>query len=278
MSPLLVMLTLGAALAETEPTTSEEAAAEAPPPEGLEEVTQEARDAFQEEGGQPAPTLMGPPVRVKALRDYRNRHLDVRSYSYQTGGGSSGTWVTVPFHGRGHHGFFSTMFWSDPVRTHQTWGIYQGPELITTPRFFELSGADKRLEVLTSDIHRARSATRVWNGVAITGVVGVVAGIIGMSLADTAREAQPWGTVTTLGSLTAITGLFGASFPSGKAQRLVHRPSTIMTSAEAQGLADRHNDRLARELELSADEAWQVEEGLAPRGGQGRSGKRKGRR
>jgi len=306
MSSILLTFMLGVALAEgpeeateeateeASPQTSDEAAAEAPPPEGLEEVIQEARDAFQDEGGVSAPRAIVPPshghraippdeagmapARLKALRNYRNQHLEVRAYRYQTGGGGHSAVIGMPHHGVGYGGFFSTVFWTDPVRTHHTWGVYQGAEIITTPRFFELAGADKRLDVLSADILKARSASQVWNGVAVTGAVGVISGIVGMSMARTDERIDAWGTVFTMGSVTAITGLIASSFPSGKLQRLLHTPATIMTSQEAQGLAERANESLAKELGLNPEEAWKIEQGGTPDARPGRAGKPKRRR
>ena len=94
-----------------------------------------------------------------------------------------------------------------------------------------------------------------------TGVAGVLTGLIGMA---TDEELNTYGTfnlVSLGGTIVTIGGLFGASFPGSKAQRLYKYPGNTLTSDEANDLAHAANERLRQELEIAPNEAWLLDLG-----------------
>ncbi len=208
--------------------------------------------------GGPPPARGGMDVdHYKALRQYQRKRLAIRgetrrepgtTYVFGTGGGywRWGGWHTA------------TVV-HDPGTITRTWGVYRGPERLDVPTFLQMVGQQDLADDVSRRVRRARTAGKVWLTGAGIGAAGLVAGIVGTSLADTADEVQTWSSVTLGGSLLAVGGLVGATFPMGKANRLAADPAASVSWSEAQDWVDAYNDQLREELGLSPEEAWRIE-------------------
>ena len=216
----------------------------------------------EEEPGKlpPAPTSMGTltPERLMALRTYKSQRLQVRAET-EYRGSSVATFTSMSY---GYpHGLGTGVVVTDNISTFRTWGVYRGPQRLSTPDFFQLAGAEEQRNEVVAEIHQLQRNAKGWYAVAGTGVAGVLTGLIGMA---TAEEIETYGTfnlVSLAGTIVTIGGLFGASFPGSKAQRLYKYPGSTLSSDEANDLAHAANERLRQELEIAPNEAWLLDLG-----------------
>ena len=100
-----------------------------------------------------------------------------------------------------------------------------------------------------------------WYIVAGTGVAGVMAGLVGMATAADVETYSTFNLVSLGGTIVTIGGLFGASFPGSKAQRLYKYPGSTLTSDEANDLAHAANEKLRLQLDIQPNEAWLLDLG-----------------
>ena len=181
--------------AAEEATTTESAEAEIeklpPPPQSLGQLT---------------------PERLMALRTYKSKRLQVRAET-EYRGSSVATFTSMSY---GHpHGLGTGVVVSDNISTFRTWGVYRGPQRLSTTDFLALAGADAEREALVTDIRRLRKNARRWY---------IGAGWGGRRLGwhgDRRRHQhlQPVQPRVLGGTMLTIGGLFGASYGS-KAERL----------------------------------------------------------
>ena len=241
---VLAMLIMGDALAE-EPSEKPETQSD-PTPE-LEKLP-------------PAPVSMGTltPERLMALRTYKSQRLQVRAET-EYRGSSVATFTSMSY---GYpHGLGTGVVVTDNISTFRTWGAYRGPQRLSTPDFLNLAGATKKHDEVVGEIKQLQKTAKGWYAVAGTGVAGVVAGLVGMSMAEKIETYATFNLVSLGGTLVTIGGLFGASFPGSKAQRLYRYPGSTMSSDEANDLAHSANEKLRQQLEIAPNEAWLLDLG-----------------
>ena len=238
----------------TAPSWAETTDAEAPPvaPDSAETPTIEKLP--------PPPQSLGQltPERLMALRTYKAKRLQVRAET-EYRGSSVATFTSMSY---GHpHGLGTGVVVTDNISTFRTWGIYRGPQRLSTPDFLTLAGADADRDALVSDIRRLRTNARRWYIGAGIGVAGVVAGLVGMATATDINTYNQFNRVSLGGTFLTISGLFGASFPGSKAERLYKYPGASMTSDQANDLAHAANESLRQELSIAPNEAWLLDLG-----------------
>lgn len=208
----------------------------------------------------PAAVPGAPPLtmeRLQTLRRYKAERLSVHEETELRGGGTSLA-MGYPY---GRIGPSTTVMMTDPVYTVRTWGVYQGPDRITTPTFLDKVGKAGEAAALREDISRYDRRSKRCFGVAGIGAGVLIAGIVGMRTAATPEEYLAWNLATLGGTAAGMGGLVVGSFPAAKAGRLERSPAAVMSPAEARALAERHNDALQRELGVSPQEAWLLEIG-----------------
>jgi hypothetical protein len=208
----------------------------------------------------PAPPSLGQLTveRLMALRTYKAQRLQVRAET-EYRGSSVSSFTSMSY---GHpHGLGTGVVVSENISTFRTWGVYRGPQRLSTPDFLHITGATARRDALVTDIRELRAKSTTWYASAGVGVVGVIAGLVGMSTAKDLSTYLAYNMVSLGGTMMTITGLFGASFPSAKAQRLYKYPGTTMSSDEANDLAHGANETLRQSLEIAPTEAWLLDLG-----------------
>ncbi len=210
----------------------------------------------------PAPDSLGQLTveRLMALRTYKSKRLQVRAET-EYRGSSVATFTSMSY---GHpSGVGSGVVVTDNISTFRTWGVYRGPQRLSTPDFLHIAEATKRRDALVADIRRLRKKSRAWYATAGVGVAGVVAGLVGMATADNVNTYRTYNMVSLSGTVFTISGLFGASFPAAKAGRLYKYPGATLSSDEANDLAHAANEKLRQELDIAPNEAWLLDLGAA---------------
>jgi hypothetical protein len=214
----------------------------------------------------PGPSGAGPAVagapaltmdRLQTLRRYKAERLSVHEETELRGGGTAMA-MGYPY---GRMGPSTAVMMTDPVYTVRTWGVYQGPDRISTPSFLDKVGKASEATALREDVARYQRRSKGCFGVAGIGAGVLVAGLIGMRAATTPEEYLAWNLATLGGTAAGMGGLVVGSFPAAKASRLERSPATVMTPAEARALAERHNDALQKQLGVTPQEAWLLELG-----------------
>jgi len=206
------------------------------------------------------PTVTVEPQRseetLKALRRYRRERISVHPEIEIRGGNTS---MQPSFGWNTSSLAFGTTI-TEPVTTTQTWGVYQGAQRLDVPMFLSEVGAlDLRYQV-QRDIQQATRRSRLWFSVAGLGMAGVVTGSLGAYHSPRWSQQEAQFTTLTLNSIGAtVAGLFAGSFPSARAERLRRYPSASVGIREAEILADEHNERLRKELGLTAEDVWEIE-------------------
>ncbi len=208
----------------------------------------------------PAPDSLGQLTveRLMALRTYKAQRLQVRAET-EYRGSSVATFTSMSY---GHPaGLGSGVVVTDNISTFRTWGVYRGPQRLSTPDFLHLAGAEKRRDALVAEIRHLRKKSRTWYITAGVGVAGVVAGLVGMATAKDLGTYKSFNMVSLSGTALTIGGLFGASFPAAKAGRLYKYPGATLTSDDANDLAHANNERLRQDLNIEPNEAWLLDLG-----------------
>lgn len=209
----------------------------------------------------PAPALPAAPAltveRLATLRAYKAQRLSVREETELRGGGTSMA-MGYPM---GRMGSTAAFVVTDPVYTVRTWGVYQGPDRMSTPDFLAAAGQRPEAEQLRAEIqrHDARSKRRF--GAAGLGAGVAIASLVGMRVATTPEQYLAWNLATLGGSAVGISGLIAGTFPAAKAGRLERSPSAVMEPTRARALAQAHNDALQAKLGVTPQEAWLLELG-----------------
>ena len=245
--PLIALLVAAPVRAETPETDSTETAEAAtveveklpPPPQSLGQLT---------------------PERLMALRTYKSKRLQVRAETEYRG--SSVATFTSMSYGQ-PHGLGTGVVVTDNISTFRTWGVYRGPQRLSTPDFLTLAGATAERDALVKDIRKHRANARRWYTGAGVGVVGVVAGLVGMATASDLETYNRFNKISLGGTMLTIGGLFGASFPGSKAERLYKYPGASLSSDQANDLAHAANETLRQQLEIAPNEAWLLDLGAA---------------
>lgn len=250
------------ALAGVQPAAAAEPDAPlAKPADGGERQAAEGQPLALPQGAQVPPALPGaPPLtleRLQTLRRYKAERLSVHEETELRGGGTALA-MGYPY---GRVGPSTTVMMTDPIYTVRTWGVYEGPDRITTPTFLDKVGKASEAAALREDIQRYDRRSKRWFGVAGLGAGVLIAGVVGMRTAATPEEYLAWNLATLGGTAAGMGGLIVGSFPAAKAGRLERAPAAVMSPAEARALAERHNDALQKQLGVTPQEAWLVEIG-----------------
>jgi hypothetical protein len=207
----------------------------------------------------PAPATLGTltPARLQALRTYKSQRLQVRAETEYRGGGVA-TFSTMTY---GYpHGMGSGVIVTEPVSTFRTWGVYRGPQRLSTPDFLTLTEATAQRDELVTTIKKSRRASRAWFTGAGVGMAAIVTGIVGMGAGGVDTYGQ-YNRVALVGTTLTIGCLFGASFPAAKASKLYRYPGASMDTDAANVLAHAHNERLRQQLQIQPSEAWLLDLG-----------------
>lgn len=219
----------------------------------------------------PRPVPVGPPrhsaQKLDALRQYQQERLSIRPETSYSGGGTmvvggywAGGWRPTPW-GGAHFGYYVPgAVISEPVTAQHSWGVYRGPERMTTPDLLRAGGDDVRASDLESDIHHAKTASTLWYGAAGVGLATALTGMMGLAtVAEDRQDAQFFSQVALGGAGVAAIGLFGGSFPAAKARRLRYDTADTLSVDEAHTLIRHANEDLRNKLGLSPDDVWSVE-------------------
>jgi hypothetical protein len=208
----------------------------------------------------PAPPALGTltPDRLQALRTYKAQRLQVRAET-EYRGGSASSFSSMAY---GYpHGMGTGVIVTQPISTFRTWGVYRGPQRLSTPDFLTLAGATADRDALVADIKRAKRAGRVWFTGAGVGMAAIVAGIVGMGASGDIETYRSFNTVALSGTTLTIGSLLGASFPAAKGTKLYRYPGATMTADRANTLAHTHNENLRKDLGIQPEEAWLLDLG-----------------
>lgn len=201
----------------------------------------------------PPPGLPGlSPETLQAMREYRLRHLQVRTETTISGG--SQTVRSSPYWGG------PVMVTTDPIVTTRSWAVYQGPMRLDVPTYLELAGEEELRTELVGRIERKRWLSRTYYGVAAGGVLAIAAGFVGVGTAETSEDQYRWSTVGTVGLGATVVGLIGGSFPAASATRLRTDYGRTVDILSAQRTADGYNESLRQDLDLTPEEALRVEQ------------------
>jgi hypothetical protein len=249
------MKTLTLALLITGPAHAEDT--KKIPTEASREAPEEAENP---EKLPPAPVSMGAltPERLMALRTYKGQRLQVRAET-EYRGSSVATFTSMSY---GYpQGMGSGVVVTDNISTFRTWGVYRGPQRLSTPDFLHLVEANEKRDALVDEIKHLRKTSKGWYAVAGTGVAGVLTGLVGMATAGDINTYGTFNMISLGGTIVTISGLFGASFPGSKAQRLYKYPGSTLSSDEANDLAHAANERLRQNLKIAPNEAWLLDLG-----------------
>jgi hypothetical protein len=222
-------------------------------------LAQDAPEPATPEKLPPAPATLGTltPKRLAALRTYKAQRLQVRAETEYRGGGVS-TFSSMSY---GYPQAMGTgVIIAEPISTFRTWGVYRGPERLSTPDFLTLTNAIKQRDSLVAEIDKSRRASKIWFTGAGLGMAAIVTGIVGMGAGGVDTYAQ-YNSVALVGTTVTIGCLLGASFPAAKASKLYRYPGASMNTDAANGLAHEHNEQLRQKLGIQPDEAWLLDLG-----------------
>lgn len=190
-------------------------------------------------------------ARLQAIRAYKAHRLQVKAYTEMSGGGTS----MSPGLGVG-----GVQIMSDPIRTVHTWGIFQGPIQVDMPTFYTITGNQVRADELSKKIQTYRYvSTGLYAGALIGGITAAFG--LYSSIKDDSLARGNGGQVALVGAISGLACLSLAGLPAAKADSLKNDPSATLTPVEAQALADSYNERLRRDLTLSAEDAARIELG-----------------
>jgi hypothetical protein len=195
---------------------------------------------------------------VAAYRDYRSRHLALRSLSEAYVGT---TWSYGWYGGYGWHGpGWGWAAWPHPfVVRREERAVFQGSERLDVPETLGALGDVTGKQQLERRIRKNRTIAGVLYGVGVAGVAASVVGLVGMDQARTYDDLTTWNVVSWGGVGLMVGGFVGGSFPSSRAWRLQLEPDATFEPAELQRRIEEHNERLAAELGLDPIEAMQLE-------------------
>ncbi len=199
------------------------------------------------------------PQKLQALRDYEAQRLQIR-------GETEVRTEAVPVFGWGwswgwrgrYHPHTTVGVAYAPVGTSRGWGIYQGPDRLSTIDALTVAG-DSRLAGVEQTISRKRNTARGWYTVAGVGGAAAVSSVFGRAWADTPAEYNTWTTVGVVGGISTVVGLVAGAGPSSDARALQDVPARSMSLSEARAMVDRYNDGLRQRLGLTPAEVWSIE-------------------
>lgn len=147
-----------------------------------------------------------------------------------------------------------TVVVADPAYTLETWGIYRGNTRLSPSDFLHTTGETFRADDVHHRIERDERRARRWLTVAAMGGASLAAGLYGSRVAEDLPQELLARQLTVGGIGVGTAGLMAASVPTTRADRLKRYPSALMDRAQAEAMVARHNEALAKELGLTADD------------------------
>jgi hypothetical protein len=212
-------------------------------------------------------TVTAPPPQTatdfKSATEFRSSHLEVRTITAWSGGGS---WVFhqgYRFGGRGpgpRWGVGVSTVVAQPMIPEHGWAVFQGPTRLEVPAYLDLV-KDPRANDYRRRIRSNQNAGVALNTVGVMGIAVLVTGIVGAQTADDRYEHDVWNNVSLGGVGGMLVGFTGGSLANGTARRLEYDYGEIGWEA-TRAQVDAYNDELRSDLGLSSDQAWRIiEEG-----------------
>jgi len=198
------------------------------------------------------PRPMPPRANAKAMRDYRARHLRVKSETHRERGDTVVVSSPGPYRG------WSTTVIQQPDSVEHTWAVYQDFIRLNVPDFLEVAGRSERAIKMREEIDLLETKARKGT---IAGLAGMAVTLGGMVALSSNPQSQP-ATWTTLGGVITMTGGFlGGGIPRAKAHRLQYAYPATLSPQETRSLVDLHNEKLQQELRLPIHDAIMLESG-----------------
>jgi hypothetical protein len=199
---------------------------------------------------------------VEAITEMSLSSATVSTWGYGGGFGYGG------YGGYGRWGYGWGPSWgfaSVPVMTaRQSWAVFEGDHRLDVPTALEKLQQVPLKTDLERRIRRSRTAGTLWTGVGVAGLIGGVAGLVGLDQSRTYDEARAWSMMATTSTVVGVSGLVIGTFPSAKARRLFVDPSLTLSREDAEATADTVNEALRVQLGLSPEQALRLEQPDAP--------------
>ncbi len=193
-----------------------------------------------------------PGSNAKAMRDYRARHLRVKSETHRERGD------TVVVSNPGPYRGWSTTVIQQPDSVEYSWAVYQDFIRLTVPDFLEIAGRSQEAIEMKERIDLLERKSRKGT---MTGLTGMAITLGGMMALSSDPQSQP-ASLTTLGGVLVMTGGFLAGgIPRARAHRLQYTYPATLTPQETRSLVDTHNEKLQQELRLPIHDAIMLESG-----------------
>ena len=139
------------------------------------------------------------------------------------------------------------------------WGLQQSAAPYGVPDALLLAQRTDDATALTERIDRDETRSRRLRTVGRVGGAVAAGGLTWALLASDRDAYGSAGAVTAIGLTVAAFGYSGTMGYSRYADRLRGDYAAVMTPAEAQALADAHNEALRQELDVSPRAAWEAE-------------------
>ena len=201
-----------------------------------------------------------PPASAAALQAYRDRYLAVVHSSRLRTNVAPTTMVSFGLGPRGWGGAYIGVPWP-AASSHlvKKVRVVQGQEWLEAPETLGALGEKGARRNLERRIQRSRHASAFLQGMAVVGVGGIVAGLVGTDHANQVGELRAWQGVAAAGIGLTVAGMVGSSVPSRRADQLQF---DITRSLELDVLNARvasHNKQLAEELGLDPKTAIRLE-------------------
>jgi hypothetical protein len=205
----------------------------------------------------PADVAQPAEIKLRAMRDYRSHRLNIRNETEVHGGGVRVEEVPVysPFYGYG----WDYKLVREPLSTSRTWAVFRGEQRLDVPSFLGLVGEKEGLDSLNRDILRAHRSSRILTVIGFVGAGVALGGLLGMDASITETQYRNWSLVSLAGVGVCAGGFVGSTLQSAKRDRLRTRPSMTLEVPGAQARVDVYNQRLAKDLGLTAEDVLQFE-------------------
>ncbi|MEE2751235.1 MAG: hypothetical protein VX519_07385 [Myxococcota bacterium] len=198
------------------------------------------------------PRANAPGGQAKAMRDYRARHLRVKSETHRERGD------TVVVSNPGPYRGWSTTVIQQPDSVEYSWAVYQDFIRLNVPDFLEIAGQAENALAIREEIQLLETKARKGAIAGFTGLAMTLGGMIALS-SDPQNQPANW---TTLSGVLVMTGGFlGAGIPRAKAHRLQYNYPATLTPQATRSLVDTHNEKLQQELRLPIHDAIMLESG-----------------
>ena len=208
--------------------------------------------------GQPG-QIAAPVTKTAEITEFRARRLEVRALRYYTGGGAT---VVSTGYGWGwgypRWGIGTSYVIYDPVFEEHTWAVYQGSNRLTVPTYLSTVGDQEKLKPLDRSIRRNLLSSKILLGTGVVGVVGAVAGGLGMRMAQNRQAFSDYNAIGTTSAVVAVSGFVGHWIANGVAKHKRLDFDGQLNTTEVREQVDGFNDRLRTDLGLTNAEVQPI--------------------